>query len=305
MSVKSLMRHLKHILVFVGLLAFATLLSGCTNAMQQISLPNPKPLDPDDPKGLKLPPGVPRTVDTNGNVTYIDISFTTRQYRQAAVELMLQEANRVAREMQLPEELPITKSNLTEAMVTPFGFNYTDKGIGSVTTKNYAYFVTKDNKFNELVVANYDQTCLNLERQSRPIEQMSTNEAYQLATQWLTAVSMDVSGLNRDCTAHVALSPYWNGLTTLGQKPSKNFVPIYYVWWTSPKNDAEGYGGVARVELFSPTKKLLQLSIDDPKYILRKPVVFTNLDSLFPGTAPITVFTNYPVNTRPVREPRS
>jgi hypothetical protein len=126
---------------------------------------------------------------------------------------------------------------------------------------------------------------------------MNTNEAYQLAIQWLAAASIDVNGLNRDCKAHVALSPYWNGLSRLGQKPKKNFVPIYYVWWTSPKNDVEGYGGVASVELFPPTKKLLQLSVDDPKYILRKAVVFADLDSLFPGTAPIAVFTNFPVNT--------
>jgi len=52
----------------------------------------PQPVDPTDPKGRELPPGVPRTVDTNGNVIYMDISFTTRQYRQAAVKLILQEA---------------------------------------------------------------------------------------------------------------------------------------------------------------------------------------------------------------------
>src|SRR5258708_17526711 len=38
---------------------------------------------------------------------------------------------------------------------------------------------------------------------------------------------------------------------------------------------------------------LIQLSVSDPRYILRKPLLFTNLASLFPGTAPI--FTNRPV----------
>jgi len=51
---------------------------------------------------------------------------------------------------------------------------------------------------------------------------------------------------------------------------------------------------VADVELFLPTKKLLQLDVDDPKYILRKPLVFTNLASLFPGTGRVTGFTNFP-----------
>ena len=262
----------------------------------------PQPIDPTDPKGRELPPGVPRTVDTNGNVIYMDINFTTPQYRRAAARVIMQEANLVAKELQLPEPLPITETNLTEAVITPFGFNYQRKGIGSVGTKNYAYGVTEANKFSWLSVANYDQTCLDLKKQTLPIEQMDTNAAYQLATQWLAAVSMDVNGLNRDCKAYVALSPYWNGLTQLGQTPRDNFVPIYFIWWTSPKNDAEKFGDCVDVELFLPTKKLLQLHVRESRYILRKPVVFTNLAELFHGTAPITVFTNFPAGSgRPVR----
>jgi hypothetical protein len=275
--------------------------TNCFSKAQELSafVPEvPKPICPDDPKGRELPPGVPRVVDTNGNVIFINRRFTTRQYQQAAIKLVLQEANTVAGELQLPEKLPIAESNLTEAIITPFGYNYINKKIGSISTTNYVYYVSQGDKFNGLDVADYDQTCSSLEEQLLPIKQMDTDGAYQLATQWLAAVSMDVKGLNRDCKTHVALSPYWNGLDRLGQKPRKNFVPIYFVWWTSPKNDTEGYGDVACVEFFSPTKKILQLTVRDSKYILRKPLVFTNLDSLFPGTAPITVFTNFPVNTR-------
>jgi hypothetical protein len=171
--------------------------------------------------------------------------------------------------------------------------------IGNVTTKNYFYNFCAGDKFNGLVVANYDRTCSILEKlQYLPIKEMNLNGAYQLATQWLAAVSTDVNGSNRDCKADVALSPYWNGLATLGQKPRKRYLPILFVWWATRQNDAEGYGDVACVELFYPTKKLLQLSVDDPKYIFRKPLAFMNLEELFPGTAPITVFTNYSVDTK-------
>jgi hypothetical protein len=252
--------------------------------------PPPKPLFPDDPKGTGLPPGVPRMVDAQGNVISINHRFTTPQYRQAAVRLLLQEANRVAGEMQLANEtLPITEANVQGLTVTPFGFSYIHKSIGVVCTSNYVYLVSKGDKFSGLVVADYDQTCLQLEKTSLPLAQMDTNAAYQLATQWLETASMDVNGLNRECKAHMALSTYWNGLTRLGQVPAKNFVPMYYVWWTSPKNDADGFGGVADVELFLPTKKLIQMNVDDPKYILREPLVFTNLNSLFPGTGRVTL----------------
>jgi hypothetical protein len=115
---------------------------------------------------------------------------------------------------------------------------------------------------------------------------------------------MDVSGLNKKCKAHIALSPYWNGLTHIGQQVKRHFVPIYFVWWTSPKNDFEKFGDTAFVELFLPDKKLLQLGVRDPNYILRKSVVFTNLASLFPGSAPITIITNFPTNRVVIARPR-
>ncbi|MGD0743719.1 MAG: hypothetical protein ABSA45_01055 [Verrucomicrobiota bacterium] len=251
------------------------------------ALSGPTPLFPDDPKGLKLPAGVPRMVDTNGNVVWIDEDFTTRQYQKAAFKQVLQEANQVAKELQLPEKLPITETDLVEAVVTPFGYNYVNKRVGNVTTKKYCYGVSYGNKFSNLVVPNYDQICLSYERQPMPIQQINTNAAYRLATRWLKQISMDVNGLNRDCKAHVALSPFWNGLTKLGERPQKQFVPIYYVWWTSLTNDLEGYGSVASVELYAPTKMLLQLTVTEPKYNLRKPLVLTNLNFLFPGTAPV------------------
>jgi hypothetical protein len=255
--------------------------------------PNPRPLFPDDPLGTNLPVGVPRMVDTNGNVISINHGFTTPQYRLAAIQLLLQEANRVAKEMQFTNEvLPITGANVKEIFVPPFGFAYIHKAVGVVSTSNYVYAVSGGDKLSGLDVADYDQVCLKFERTSLPLEQMDTNAAYQSAIQWLAKASMDVKGLNRDCKAHVAVSAYWNGLAKLGQMPKKNFVPIYYIWWTTPKNDADGFGGVVQVSLFLPTKTLIHMTVKDPKYVLRQPLVFTNLASLFPGIGRITVLPN-------------
>lgn len=279
--------------LWIKLLIVVSALDIISNGMAQEPITSLKPVLPNyNSKGRELPAGVPRVVDTNGNVVYIKHSFTTAAFQAEALKLVIQEANRVAQELKLPEELPITRSNLVESFVGPFGFTYAYNKIGNITTKHYMYGIEQGDKFSNLVIAHYDQACLNYEKQSLPIEQMNTNAAYQLATQWLAAASMDVKGLNRDYQVHIALSPYWNGLATLGEKPRKQFVPIYFVWWT---NDPKGRGSVADVELFEPTKTLLQLSVQDPKYILRKPLVFTNLAALFPGVAPI--YTNYPVKT--------
>lgn len=254
-----------------------------------------RPVRADDPKGLKLPRGVPRGIDPDGNVVSIDHQFSTPQYQRAAAQLVLQEANRVAEEMRLPEEvLPITETNVLALHTYPFGFSYSENSMGGVArTSNYVYMVSKENKFSGLAVADYDQTCLRLAKTLVPLDQMDTNAAYQLATQWLATVSMDVAGLNRDCKPHAAVSAYWSGLGKLGRVPTKAFAPIYFIWWTTPENDSSGFGDVAYVELFLPTKKLVQLHVYDPKYILRQPLVFTNLDSLFPGTGRVTVFPKY------------
>jgi hypothetical protein len=107
---------------------------------------------------------------------------------------------------------------------------------------------------------------------------------------------MDVEALNRDCVTHTILTEYWNGVK-LGEVPKRTFTPIYYVWWTPRGSGWEA--GAASVELFLPTKTLLQFNIRDPKYILRRPLVFTNLAALFPGKATIT--TNWPVKREYIR----
>jgi len=74
--------------------------------------------------------------------------------------------------------------------------------------------------------------------------------------------------------------------------PKEKFTPLYVVWWaTRDRTRKPGTGG-AWVELFLPDKKLLQLTVKEPKYILRPPLVFTNLSALFPGKAEI--ITNKP-----------
>jgi hypothetical protein len=242
-----------------------------------------------------LPPGVPRIVNPDGSLCFVEPAFTTREFRNEALRLVIEEANKVAKELNLPESFPITRTNLMDAFISGFGYMLDRRAVGTITTSNYWYGIGRDYKFSGLTVANYDARCFEYRDKYRlPVSQIDTNAAYHLAMQWLAAAGMDVNGLNRDCEARVAVSPYWNGLDKLGEKPrEQTFAPIYYVWWRSAKNRADEQDGPASVELLLPTKTLIQLSVDDPKYILRKPVVFTNLAALFPGKA--TIKTNWPV----------
>ena len=212
------------------------------------------------------------------------IMFTSAPYQKEAFGLVLREANKVALELNLPEKLPITETDLTEFFISPFEYSYEEKSIGSVTTQQYVYCVSQGNKFSYLFGTHQNEDCRRYQKQyTLPITQLDTNEAYLLATQWLAAVSMDVDKLNHDYPVIVEVEHDYI------QSPPGKFVPVYDVYWAKERHN----GSVASVRLFTPTKTLLQLCVEDPKYILRQPLVFTNPASLFPGIMPVP--TNYPV----------
>jgi len=204
------------------------------------------------------------------------ITFTTKAYRDEAFRLVLQEANQVAKELQLPEKFPIAEADLVGRFINPFGYVRVKRAIGNVTTRNYAYYVSQGNKFSYLEGTHQDEDCRRFQRlYTWPASRIDTNQAYQLATQWLMAVSMDVGALNRECS--VVVRPESNYV----HPPQGKFVPVYYVYWRKVGKDG---GGAADVRVFTPTKTLLQLRVEDPKYILRAPLLFTNLEFLLSQT---------------------
>lgn len=264
---------------------------------QQAGFDNPNlPLFPDDPKGLKLPPGEPRAVDTNGNVIWINENYTTEEYKRAALEMVIAEANKVAKELNLDEQLPICETNIVEAWVGPFGNNFLNQRVGNIITKNYAYYMSVGNSFSYLDDMRMSEDYSKYQMQyTWPVSRMDTNQAYQLATQWLNAVSMDVNGLNHDCRLVIEL---YKGFRV----HEGEFVPIYFVSWT--RSDVQ-FGDTASVIVCTPEKKLLSLRVEDYRYIRRKPIVFTNLDALLPGPTQIFSVTNPPSSARPVMSPAS
>jgi hypothetical protein len=219
-----------------------------------------------------LPPGVPNPIGPDGKYTHA-LFFTTKAYQHEALKLVLQEANQVANTLQLPDELPITESSIVKGFINPFGYAYVKKAIGNVTTKNYVYYVSQGNMFSYLESPHQEELCRKFQVTSTlPVRLVNTNEALTLATHWLAAVLIDVERLSADCTVKVELDHAYV------QPPAGKFVPVYYVLWSK---DRAGHGtGIASVRLFTPSRTLLQLRVEDPKYILRQPIVFTNLAEL-------------------------
>jgi hypothetical protein len=241
-------------------------------------------------RGRGLPPGVPREVDTNGYVENVDPYFTTQTYQREADRLLVQEANHAAQALHLEDDQPITETRVKWVQVSPFGLFYTEGLIGNVATTNYTYGFLYGGKLNSIMIENSEEAWRNLQDELLPADQVNNQAAYQLATQWLASLSVDVAALNRDCQLTAASSPVLNYVGS-GEKPIRRmFAPTYDVMWRKPDGAPGGPG--AFVRLYLPDKLLIQLDIDDPKYCLRPPLIFTNLTALFPGKAKIT--TNYP-----------
>lgn len=221
---------------------------------------------------------VPSLIGPNGRYTAEGLMFTTKAYEKEALRLVLREANQIAQDLHLPERLPITEADLTHRFVLGYGMSQMKpKGIGNVHTLDYGYYVSVNHKMSYVESAHYDQDCLKLMEQfSWPRERIDTNGAYQLATQWLMAASMDVNALNRECQVRVEPEPYWNARLSDRSK----FLPVYLVSWSLRGNAVEGHGDAALVAVFTPTKKLMSLRVEESRYILREPLSFTNLDVL-------------------------
>jgi hypothetical protein len=233
-----------------------------------------------------LPSGVPNPIGMDGKITDA-IYFTTEVYKKEAFRRVLLEANVVARELNLKEKMPITESDLQEAFIPPFGYAYLRKSIGNVTTSNYCYCISRSNKFCYLIKKNLENTLSFYQANYMwPKGRMDTAGAYQMATQWLAAVHMDVKAMNHDL--HLVIKPDDEYIAA----PRGKFVPVYDVRWCKPWKPTPGiieedhgkWEPVVSVQLFTPTKTLLQMHVEDAKYILRPPIVFTNLAELLSQT---------------------
>ena len=213
---------------------------------------------------------------------YEALTLITPAYRKEALRIVIEQANKIAYDLQLPEILPISQTNLAEAFICRPRLNV---GFGSITTSNYNYSITVSNKFSYLTKRNLEKDYDQLAARYRwPLSQVDTNAAYQIAIQWLGAALMDVKRLNQ--CPHIEVNPW------IPENANNYFVPLYRIYWDvkadPPILDNAGneykWSCIASVELFLPTKTLRSLRVEKSEYIVRPSVVITNINYLLSQT---------------------
>jgi hypothetical protein len=184
--------------------------------------------------------------------------FTTAAYQKEALDVIIGEANCVAKELGLHETLPITKSNLTSVAIAPPLMTM----FGTITTSNYLYGAGLLKKFSTLDAVNQQRDFFEARKNYYwPIARRDTNAAIATAREVLQKLRIDVRRLDRDYAVKVYPS---SGL-------GSHFVPIYRVDWVTDEEE------IAAVEFLEPTRTIRHIHIDDAKYILRTPLTTSNL----------------------------
>ncbi len=195
-----------------------------------------------------------------------ELLWTSPAYQSRAYQLMLAEANTVRKDLKLPVD-PIQPGDITEQYVRPPRFGYG----GHLTTARYDFQFDTAGKLQTLLR-------FSLVWPPEPIETtygrlfkspslLDTNSAYQLATQWLAQLSVDVAALEAKYTASVGQQEWSNK----SKDPSKPvYLPVYLVRWRAGRSKQ-----AAEVHILGTTKELLMLRIDDPSFSSRAPLVIT------------------------------
>jgi len=211
---------------------------------------------------------------------------TTLAYQSAAVQLMVGQANFEAQQLHLAEPLPIVvpaSTNDWDVAMPPYGVT------GRFNTTNYVYQF-QQGKLLSIVKRPQRRGAAANPAETQP-SLIDTNGAYQLATQWLAGIGVDVPALESKFSHNVTL----NGSRASGgriRSTATNSAAarpgIFRVAWggAGGKPRAQGRSSTqVIIEILCSTKQCVGLRIMNPDVLKGSPLQVTNAAALL-GTPP-------------------
>src|SRR5690348_15714438 len=141
----------------------------------------------------------PIPANLRDNPNFQRLLFTPTAYRDEALRLMIGDADRTAKELNLPDHLPITRTSIVKYFVTPPRlFRYT-RTIGTITTSNYLYAPYAGKGF---VLVRSDLSTAEARLRSQclwPTNKINKSTAYRDVTEILRKADIAVDVLNHNC----------------------------------------------------------------------------------------------------------
>jgi hypothetical protein len=263
----------------------------------------------------------------------VTLNRNERPYMTIALQKMLSEIDYFSEHLHLPVARPLQATNIDQ-------FNVSSPWFSLIRNTNFASPV-QQSQFGKIGVAGHIETTnfhfyfqagrlWSLVNKDKHIERfrfyptwaampslINSNSAYQLATQWLASVEMNTALLEKKYGSQKTIEQafFWNqpglGVEHPPGDTNKTMLPIFTVaWGAAPGGNVSP---AASVEIFGPTKELMQLRVGDDSLFRRPPLIVssvadfekfikaqTNLPKLqFQHPAPptnSTISTNLPAN---------
>lgn len=200
----------------------------------------------------------------------IPSTLVTLAYKYVATLAMLCECQHFSQQLDLPIKGELSLTNVAKVYVCPpkiLGFG------GSMRVENYEFnFTDGKGLYNIVRVDRFGSVSWEelLSRLAREKSLIGTNEAYELATNWLSVVGVDVAKLEmkyRHTVSQHSLSPVDND--SVGR--TNVVIPLFYVDWG---------GGDVTMTIYGTTKELLDMRIEDASLSTRPKRFIKNWETL-------------------------
>jgi hypothetical protein len=191
----------------------------------------------------------------------IETLRTSLAYKLVVAGMVLSAMNSIRERLNLSSK-PIEPKDIIGFYVSPPGLDKKPMlpGVANFETANFM-FIFRDAKLYCVMNTQTNVESVEHYREWAKMPSLvNSNEAYQMATNWLSSVYVDVAALNRKYPVDVWQRSFWATPPTNWGEQGSNLtkLPLYYVTWT--KGDYQA----AKVGIFGPTKQFIGLTIGDP-----------------------------------------
>lgn len=224
----------------------------------------------------------------------LKLNHVSLAYRAVAVEKLLREANFFSEQLKLPTPHPIQSSD-AHIWVSPPWFNKSDStntslskadrvraatffASGVVESGNFSFVlggIANRRSIHRFKIKDEDSIFDLYPELSKTPSLIDTNGAYQLATQWLSAISVDVPALERKNKPTFDQRFFWGKAEDLPKDDrwtnppattNKTLLPIFSVSW----------GDAVSVTILGTTKELMALGMEGNSFVRYPPLIITN-----------------------------
>jgi hypothetical protein len=226
-----------------------------------------------------------------GAIKNLHLAQTSLAYQSVVVQHMLPEANYFSAQLKLPTPHPIRILDVNNIHVTPPWYSKIENTnlsspvervlnakfvIGGFTeTTNFCFYFRGGNLWSVVNRVQHMERFDLYPVWAKTPSLINSNGAYQLATQWLASVDIDVNALGKNYKPKIEQAFFWNQPGLNVQHPpgdtNKTLLPIFNVTWGT---NWANYPG--QVRILGTTKELMELRVGDSTLSRRPLLIITN-----------------------------